>query len=418
MNHFKSLAVYGFTIFFNAAISFITFSFLTHHLNEVDYGIINLYSSSIIFLTPFIAIGVQFILSVDFFKMDARSFGNHFTNSICIPAVSCLVFTLLLLAGHSYVENFMHINFFFTLLIPFACLLTVYSEVILTMIRDRGNHRLFSLYSILKNVIETGLTIFFVIYLSLRWQGRLGSNIAALCLMFMVMVLLVKRWHLYTGNFSRNAIKKNFFTGLPFIPERLSIFVLGYSDRFFINYYKGTGDVGFYSAGAQIATIVTLSIITLSNVFYPTIYKSLAQAEIDYVKLRKVILVYIGIASFIALCVILATPYFFRYFIGPRFSQGKQYAVFLTIGLFFLAIYNVFLAFLLNTRKNKLIMSISIFGMIISISMNLFFVRWFGALGATYTSMAVYFVMAVTTIYFVNKFYSLGRIFRIQRDII
>jgi O-antigen/teichoic acid export membrane protein len=255
------------------------------------------------------------------------------------------------------------------------------------------------------------LTILFVIILNLGWQGRVGSNIAALGLMCVVIFFLIKRWHLYTGVFDRNAIKKNFFSGLPFVPERLAIFVLVYSDRFFINYYEGTGDVGLYSAGAQIAIIVNLGILTLSNVFYPAIYKNLSQNEIDYVKLRKIIFAYIGIAAFIAISVIIATPLIFQYFIGPRFYGGKQYAVYLTIGLFFWAVYNVFLAFLLNTGKNSLIMSISIFGMILSVVTNLFFVDRFGALGATYTSMIVYLVMAITAIFFVNRFYKLEKIF-------
>jgi O-antigen/teichoic acid export membrane protein len=325
-------------------------------------------------------------------------------------------FTLIILIVHSYIENFIHINLFFALLIPFACLLNIYSDVILTLIRDKGKHRLFSIYSILKNVIEIGLTILFVVILKLGWQGRLGSNIAALCLMCIVIFFLIKRWGLYTGVFNTSAIKKNFFSGLPFVPERLAIFVLGYSDRFFINYYKGTGDVGFYSAGAQIAIIVSLGTLTLSNVFYPPIYRSLSLDKIDYNKLKKIIFAYIGSAGFITVSVIMATPLFFKYFIGPRFYAGKQYVIYLTIGLFFWAIYNVFLAFLLNTKKNSLIMSISIFGMIISLVMNLFFVRWFGALGATYTSIVVYFLMAVAAIYFVDKFYSLSKIFRTQNN--
>jgi FkbM family methyltransferase len=90
---------------------------------------------------------------------------------------------------------------------------------------------------------------------------------------------------------------------------------------------------------------------------------------------------------------------------------------FLTIGLFFWGIYNAFLAFLLNARKNSLIMLISIAGMILSVILNFFLVRRFGALGATYTSIIVYFVMAVTTIYFVNKFYSLRKIFSSENNL-
>lgn len=75
LGHFS---FYAFTIFFNAAISFITFSFLTQRLSEVDYGIINLYNAVIVFLTPFIAFGTQFVLGVDFLNSLPMRFGNSF----------------------------------------------------------------------------------------------------------------------------------------------------------------------------------------------------------------------------------------------------------------------------------------------------------------------------------------------------
>ncbi|MDP9230806.1 MAG: polysaccharide biosynthesis C-terminal domain-containing protein, partial [Bacteroidota bacterium] len=83
-----------------------------------------------------------------------------------------------------------------------------------------------------------------------------------------------------------------------------------------------------------------------------------------------------------------------------------------TIGLFFWAIYNVFIAFLLNLKKNKLIMFISILGMILSLLANFLNVRNFGALGAAYTSILVYFSMAAITIFFVHKYYGIQNFFK------
>jgi O-antigen/teichoic acid export membrane protein len=45
--------------------------------------------------------------------------------------------------------------------------------------------------------------------------------------------------------------------------------------------------------------------------------------------------------------------------------------------------------------------------MTVSFIMNFITIRHFGALGATYTSMAVYFLMAALAIFFVHKKYNL-----------
>ena len=69
-------------MFFTAGVSFATFSLLTRHLNQFDYGIINLYNSTSILLVAFISCGVQFVLNVDYFKLPPEQYRKRFSNSI------------------------------------------------------------------------------------------------------------------------------------------------------------------------------------------------------------------------------------------------------------------------------------------------------------------------------------------------
>jgi O-antigen/teichoic acid export membrane protein len=324
IEQFKSLSVYAFTVFFNAAISFGTFSLLTHHLNEVDFGIINLYNSAIIFFVPFIGVGVQFILSVDYFKMNHDAFQRHFTNALLIPFCLCFFFTILCVVGHRLIENRLRVNFFFIAILPLICLVTVLNEVILNLIRNKGKHFLFAKYSIYKNLIEIGLTIFLIVVLSFGWRGRLGSSLITSLMIFFVMCLLIKKWNLYSGDYNKKEATAILKSGLPFVPERLAIFILGYSDRFFIDYYNGTADVGYYSAGAQISIIVTLVIITLNNAFFPFLYKKLSLAIIDYRSVKKAVLSYIGFMFIVTIFVLIAIPFIFKFFVGPAFLPGEK----------------------------------------------------------------------------------------------
>ena len=56
-------------------------------------------------------------------------------------------------------------------------------------------------------------------------------------------------------------------------------------------------------------------------------------------------------------------------------------------------------------------MTISILGMILSMSLNFINVKKFGAIGATYTSIFVYFFMAAAAVYTVHKFIGLKKFF-------
>ncbi|HET9430476.1 MAG TPA: oligosaccharide flippase family protein [Chitinophagaceae bacterium] len=408
----KSFSVYAFTLFFNAALSFATFSLLTRFLSEVDYGIINLYSSFTIFLIPFISVGVPFTLSVDYFKMDDQAYRQHFTNALAIPVFSSIVLTLVFLLLLLPLQQLLKANYFFILVLPLSCLLTVLNEIILNLIRNKGRHYLFAAYSISRNLMEIGLTILLVVGMGMAWEGRLGSAFIVSVTAAIFILYLLKKWKLFSKEFSKEDTRSVFNIGLPFIPERLAIFVLAYSDRFFIDYYHGTGEVGYYGAGAQLALIVNLSILTLNNTFYPHLYQKLSATLIDYKGIRKVILVFIGLALVVTLVVITFTPFIFRHFVGETFQPGQKYAILLSVGFFFWAVYNVFLAFLLNSKKNKTIMMISIAGMISSVILNFINVKYFGPIGATYTSIAVYMLMAGMVIFAVHRYFGLGKIIR------
>jgi O-antigen/teichoic acid export membrane protein len=399
-------------MFFNAGVSFATFSLLTRYLNEVDYGIISLYSSISILLVAFISAGVQFVLNVDYFSMKGERYKNQFSNGIIIPVAIALFLTLGFLVFNRPLQPFIKSNFFFIVILPFSCLLTFFNDITLGLIRNKERHFLFAGYSIGKNLIEISLVISFVVVLGWNWQGRLSGALIALACTIAFSFYLFRRWDLLTGKFDTERIKAIVREGLPFIPERLAVFFMMYSDRFFIDHFEGVGDVGYYSAGAQIAVILNLICHSLNSTFYPYFYKRLGKEELDYPGLRKGIYAFTGISAATMIFLFVATPFVFKYFVGSTFGPGEKYAYYLIVGFFFWAIYNMLLPFLLIRKKNRMVMSISIVGMLLSIGLNFYNVRHFGALGATYTSIAVFFSMCLMTLYFVHRNYNLKLIFR------
>jgi O-antigen/teichoic acid export membrane protein len=407
----KSFSVYVFTMCFTAGVSFATFSLLTRHLNEVDYGIINLYNSTSILLVAFISCGVQFVLNVDYFKLPKEQYRKRFSNSIIIPVLIFLILTIGFLVFNYPIQRLVKSNFFFTAVLPLTCLLILVNDIVLGLIRNREKHFLFAGFSISKSLFEVSLAIIFIVFMGWGWEGRITGSFITLILSCAFAFFLFRKWGFLTTDIRLNEIKPVFKYGLPFIPERLAVFFMFYSDRFFIDYFEGTADVGFYSAGAQIAIILNLICHSLNSTFYPYFYKRLAMDKPDYAGLRKGIFAFGGIATITMLGLIAVTPLVFKYFVGNAFKPGQKYAIYLVIAFFFWAIYNMLLPFLLNKKKSKLIMSISIVGMLLSIGLNFYNVRHFGALGATYTSIIVFATMCLLTLYSVHKIYNLKDIF-------
>lgn len=412
----RSFVIYFLTFFLNAAFSFIVFSITSHYLNEKDLGVIYLYNASAILLVPFISIGTQFVLSVEFFRLQVDKYRDYFSNGVMIPLITTVLFSVIFLLFYYPLQRFIPVNFFFAVTLPFSCFLIIMNEIFAALVRNKEKHIMFAIYSVARNLLEIAATILLVVVVGMNWQGRLASALLSALIAGIVIFYFLKRWNLLTGKVEKKQFKEIIRTGLPFIPERFSIFILAYSAGFFINQYKGIGDVGYYGAGMQIATIVNVSILALINIFHPVIFKNLA-GEPGYSNLRKATLSFLGISLFITVAVIAATPLVFNYFIGPDFQPGKIYAVYLSAGYFFWSVYAVFLGYMLFLKKNRTIMLISIIGMVASISMNTINVKNYGAMGAVYTSIAVYFLMAVMMVFAVSRNFNLKEIlFKSKRE--
>ena len=159
---------------------------------------------------------------------------------------------------------------------PLTCLLVLVSDIVFGLIRNREKHFLFAGFSISKSVFEVSLSILFIVFMGWGWEGRIAGSFITLIFSCVFAFLLFRKWGFLTTDISLKEIKPVFKYGLPFIPERLAVFFMFYSDRFFIDYFEGTADVGFYSAGAQIAIILNLVCHSLNSTFYPYFYKRLA----------------------------------------------------------------------------------------------------------------------------------------------
>ena len=172
MKVLKSFSVYVFTMCFTAGVSFATFSVLTRHLNEVDYGIINLYNSTSILLVAFISCGVQFVLNVDYFKLPKEQYRKRFSNSMVIPVIIFAVLTHWFSYFQLPVQRLVKTNFFFTAVLPFTCLLILVNDIVLGLIRNREKHFLFAGFSISKSLIEVSLAILFIVFMRLGMAGK------------------------------------------------------------------------------------------------------------------------------------------------------------------------------------------------------------------------------------------------------
>jgi len=86
LHGFKSIGLYVFTNFFSKGLSVLLIPFFTDpkYLSTADNGILSLFSSNILILTPLITLGMIQTTSTYFYKKSKSEFANSFTTSFII----------------------------------------------------------------------------------------------------------------------------------------------------------------------------------------------------------------------------------------------------------------------------------------------------------------------------------------------
>ena len=403
---YKSVYIYLATYFINAVLSFLTVSLLTHYIKEpYDYGIVNLYSEFLIFLMPFISCGVLYPLSVEYFKRPKETYSDFFTNAQALSIGSVILFTILCVAFQNQLSSFLKVPTSWIWILPIATWWIMINEIVMMIARNKNRPFQFAFFSIGKNLTEIMLTIILVIGLHWTWRGRLMSAVTAPVLIGFISIFLFFRWQLISKKIDAQTIRKIFLLSVPFIFERMAVFVLSNSDRYFINHFdlKGTKEVGLYGLGSQIASIIYMVIISLNSAYHPHLFKKLSEGFKE--KFHRSTGLYIAACALAVGGIFIAIPILFRFFIGVNYQAAQPYAYILSAGYLFWAVYNAFLGYLLYLEKNRQIFFISVIGMITSLTLNIFMVRYFGARGAALTSGITYLVMAATCFFYVRKYY-------------
>ena len=157
----------------------------------------------------------------------------------------------------------------------------------------------------------------------------------------------------------KTALLYIFSFGIPLILHQLSFFMKGQVDRIFIYKLYSATELGVYSVGVQIASILTIFFMALNKAIVPYYYEGLKNKKLTIEKIKKYTLIsfiFISLPAFI--CYFLPNT-LFTWFLGDGFSEAQLYTVLFLIGYGLTLPYLILVNYLFFYGKNKLIANIT-----------------------------------------------------------
>ncbi len=242
-------------------------------------------------------------------------------------------------------------------------------------------------------LFAVGMTIWFVVILKKGAEGALWARLIGTAAIGLISALLL--WKHINLNFDFNLLKQALLYGLPFMPHFLAHWVLGTSDRVILERYVSLSEVGIYSVGYTIGSVMLMFAVAGNNAMIPLFGKlKKSDNNINITKLMKMVTYYILVMTIIGLGIALFSKEMIYLLTPKSYHQAIFVVPWVVLGCFFMGLYFTPMSILQfisgNTKPIPFCTGIAAG---INIALNLWLIPKYGMIVAAITTAFSYFVM-------------------------
>jgi len=195
-------------------------------------------------------------------------------------------------------------------------------------------------YSLTTSLLTIILTIVFVIYLRWSLTGIYVAQVITAGVSTIMAIALMRDWisPLY---FHWQRLSEMLRYALPMIPAGLSLWIVNLSDRYFLQFYTSTSEVGLYQVGSSLAAFVALLTGAFQQAWGPFAMSIHQQADAKKVY-ANVLLAYLWLTSLLSTALALFAPEAIQLFATQQYLGASKVVGLLTfsyvmIGLTYIA---------------------------------------------------------------------------------
>ena len=250
--------------------------------------------------------------------------------------------------------------------------------------REQATH--YSIFTISRFLLSAISIITFVVWLKQGpWgylQGRLWAE-GILALVFLsVMVRNVR------VQFDLQEIRGMLRYGLPLLPHAISAWILNLSDRVLLERFTDLSEVGRYSLGYQMASIMNMVLTSVNFAWVPFYLDSVTRDEKKTHRiLPRIITLYTVFISGLGLSFALLMKEAILLVAAPAFHDAYRVVPIVVLGFLFNGLYFMTVTSIFYAKKTHFIPLLSGGAALIQFSLNLFLIPRMGMLGAAWTTL-------------------------------
>ncbi len=403
----QAAAIYTFSNFFNKGVSFLLLFYFAQVLTESDFGLLNLFSNSMLFLMPFVSMGILQSANTEFFKLPKKDFRNFFTSTLLMPAAVSLLAMVVLFVFKDTIQQRYPFKTIFILLVPLITFFSFLNEHLINIVRNNQEPFKYLRINFGRLLAEITLAVFFISIFNCGWMGRVMAIFISFLFIAAYAVFYFYEQGYIFGSISKKYLRAEILYSVPIIVLQISTFCMSASGGYFIEFFTHDfSAVGVYSVAVTFGSVILVLCTALLQYVYPKVYGILSEKEVNYAAIRKIFLFYTGTMLLGTAAVMLATPLAYSFLLKPSYSPGIRYFYLICLGNLFWSISYFFYSFMLYHKQKRKILTVSLLSIFISFTTNYFFTKQGGSFGAAAAVCFSYFAVLIITTGFVFNYIS------------
>jgi len=408
VGYLKNISLYSLGEVLSKSIQFLLLPLYAHFLAPADYGQLELtylYGAVLIIFYGFIIENGYGRLYFDRKQGAYRDalFGTAFLFKLGSGAVF-LGFSLLFadffgkalfgsISGAAYLR-----------LISLSVFLKALAEIPLkTLIVERRAVR-FIVNNLFYLLVSLSTTVYFVVVLRLKITGVLYGQILGAAVQ--LATLLYSEWKKTYFHFSFQSLRGMLHFSVFLIPTQLASFVTFWSNRLFLLKFAGLEDVGTFSFGYKIASVIPILLTQpIKKASGPEIYELIDRPEACRQRIRQYTLVMLMFLSLFALALSVFAREMVQVMAAKSYASSHEVVFILSMGYVFVGLAGIVVAPIQITKKTWLITIAWALSAAANVALNLLLVPLLGKAGATHATMLSFLFILALYFFFAELVY-------------
>jgi len=381
------------------AISLLMIPFYTRFLAPADYGLLELLGLTTFVIGAVVGLGLEAAILRFYYDQPTEEGRREVISTVILFGIALLMVVYAVLFTAS---PFIALSVFKTetysgyLRIAFISLcLDTLVDLALSYVRARQRSLRASTLDLVRLAIALSLNVYFIAGLRLGVVGVLYSSVIASTIMATVLITTTL-WEVGI-RFSAEKLVAMLRYGVPLIPMTFGLFVLNFSDRFFLQGYTNLETVGVYALGYKFGMMSGVLITSPFLQFWTAyMYEVVERPDAREVIARlQVYLTLLLLAFTLALSIF--SEELLRVVSPPEYWGAAHVIAIVGLAYVFMGLSHFFRVGLYYTKQTKYLGYAVGGSAILNLPLNLALIPTFGAMGAAWATLISFAILALAT---------------------